>query len=57
MATRDEPDKRLTPLETLIMNVLWDESPVSRQAGAGAANSRQADGLQYRADHNAHPAR
>ena len=29
MATRDEPDKRLTPLETLIMNVLWDESPVA----------------------------
>ena len=29
MATRDNPDKRLTPLETLIMNVLWDESPVA----------------------------
>ena len=29
MATRDKPDKRLTPLETLIMNVLWDESPVA----------------------------
>ena len=29
MATRDEPDKRLTPLETLIMNVLWDESPAA----------------------------
>ena len=29
MATRDKPDKKLTPLETLIMNVLWDESPVA----------------------------
>ena len=29
MATRDKPDKRLTPLETLIMNVLWDESPAA----------------------------
>ena len=29
MATKDKPDKRLTPLETLIMNVLWDESPAA----------------------------
>ena len=29
MATRDKPDKKLTPLETLIMNVLWDESPAA----------------------------
>ena len=29
MATKDNPDKRLTPLETLIMNVLWDESPAA----------------------------
>ena len=29
MATRDKPDKNLTPLETLIMNVLWDESPAA----------------------------
>ena len=28
MADREDPGKRLTPLETLIMNVLWDESPV-----------------------------
>ena len=27
MATSDKPDNRLTSLETLIMNVLWDESP------------------------------
>ena len=27
MASRKSPDRRLTPLETLIMNVLWDESP------------------------------
>ena len=29
MVTRDKPDKKLTPLETLIMNVLWDESPAA----------------------------
>ena len=29
MATREKPDKKLTPLETLIMNVLWDESPAA----------------------------
>ena len=29
MANRDKPDKKLTPLETLIMNVLWDESPAA----------------------------
>ena len=57
MATRDKPDKKLTPLETLIMNVLWDESPAAVKQVQGAANVRQADGLQYRADHNAHPAR
>jgi len=28
MVRRKSPDRRLTPLETLIMNVLWDESPV-----------------------------
>ena len=27
MATSDKPDNRLTPLETLTMNALWDESP------------------------------
>ena len=27
MATRDKPDKRLTQIETFIMNALWDESP------------------------------
>ena len=30
MATRDKPDKKLTPLETLIMNVLWDECTAGR---------------------------
>ncbi len=29
MATRYKPDKRLTPLETLIMNVLWENSPAA----------------------------
>ena len=29
MVTKEKPDKRLTPLETLIMNVLWDESPAA----------------------------
>ena len=29
MAQGEGPDKRLTPLETLIMNVLWDESPAA----------------------------
>ena len=29
MAAKNKPDKRLTPLETLIMNVLWDESPAA----------------------------
>ncbi|NKB72871.1 MAG: BlaI/MecI/CopY family transcriptional regulator [Candidatus Latescibacteria bacterium] len=29
MAQKEKIDKRLTPLETLIMNVLWDDSPVS----------------------------
>ena len=29
MATRNRPAKKLTPLETLIMNVLWDESPAA----------------------------
>ena len=29
MATRDKPYKKLTPLETLIMNVLWDKSPAA----------------------------
>ena len=29
MAQGRGPDKRLTPLETLIMNVLWDESPAA----------------------------
>ena len=57
MATKDKSDKRLTPLETLIMNVPVGRVARGRQAGAGAASSRQADGLQYRADHNAHPAR
>ena len=27
MASKESSDKKLTPLETLIMNVLWDESP------------------------------
>ena len=29
MANKKKPDRRLTPLETMIMNVLWDDSPVS----------------------------
>ena len=29
MVTRNRPPKKLTPLETLIMNVLWDESPAA----------------------------
>ena len=29
MATREKPDRKLTPLETMIMNVLWDESPAA----------------------------
>jgi predicted transcriptional regulator len=29
MVTRNRPVKKLTPLETLIMNVLWDESPAA----------------------------
>ena len=27
MARRESADRKLTPLETLIMNALWDESP------------------------------
>ena len=29
MATGENPDRKLTPLETMIMNVLWDESPAA----------------------------
>ena len=29
MASKQPSDKKLTPLETLIMNVLWDESPAA----------------------------
>ena len=29
MAEREGPGRRLTPLETLIMNVLWDDSPAA----------------------------
>ena len=29
MAPTNSPDRKLTPLETLIMNVLWDESPAA----------------------------
>ena len=29
MGSREPPDKRLTPLETLIMNALWDDSPAA----------------------------
>ena len=29
MTANTSPEKKLTPLETLIMNVLWDESPVA----------------------------
>ena len=29
MTANTSRDKKLTPLETLIMNVLWDESPVA----------------------------
>jgi predicted transcriptional regulator len=29
MARRKSSDRKLTPLETLIMNALWDESPAS----------------------------
>ena len=27
MPAGEKPDRKLTPLETMIMNVLWDESP------------------------------
>ncbi|MDE0963073.1 MAG: BlaI/MecI/CopY family transcriptional regulator [Candidatus Latescibacteria bacterium] len=29
MACKESPDKKLTPLETLIMNALWDDSPAA----------------------------
>ena len=29
MGRRKPPDRKLTPLETLIMNALWDESPAA----------------------------
>ena len=29
MVSKQSSDKKLTPLETLIMNVLWDESPAA----------------------------
>jgi len=29
MAQRESSNRKLTPLETLIMNVLWDESPAA----------------------------
>ena len=29
MATGEKPGRKLTPLETMIMNVLWDESPAA----------------------------
>jgi BlaI family penicillinase repressor len=29
MACKESPDKKLTRLETLIMNALWDESPAA----------------------------
>jgi predicted transcriptional regulator len=29
MASKESTDRKLTPLETLIMNVLWDESPAA----------------------------
>jgi len=29
MARRESADRKLTPLETLIMNALWDESPAA----------------------------
>ena len=29
MVRKESPDKKLTPLETLIMNALWDESPAA----------------------------
>ena len=29
MASEEKPDRKLTPLETMIMNVLWDESPAA----------------------------
>ena len=29
MVSRTSPDRRLTPLETIIMNALWDESPAA----------------------------
>ena len=31
MALKEKPDKKLTPLETLIMNVLWDNVPLAAQ--------------------------
>ena len=29
MASRKLPDNKLTPLETIIMNALWDQSPAA----------------------------
>ena len=29
MASRELPDNKLTPLETIIMNALWDQSPAA----------------------------
>ena len=29
MGRRNQPDRKLTPLETIIMNMLWDESPAA----------------------------
>ena len=37
MALRDKLDKKLTPLETLIMNVLWDNVPLAAQKSTRTA--------------------
>ena len=39
MAFKESPDKKLTPLETLIMNALWDESPAAVQQIQGRLKS------------------
>ena len=39
MACKESPDKKLTPLETLIMNALWDESPAAVKQVQGRLKS------------------
>ena len=39
MVRKESPDKKLTPLETLIMNALWDESPAAVKQVQGRLKS------------------